>query len=796
MDILFGIIVFISGPIFYITGLIVFVRWVARRGVSANASAAQLIRQTAATQPHDVAQILLKLADQIADSRNTVTPLPVLPTPTASLSPSGHSTLSQIKASPVSGLHSDVSSVMRSLDNINMLLYLGAFLIVVSAGIFVGYNFTTLTGTFKTVFLAIFAAVFYVAGLGLFLRTKKLRPAGITFTGIGLVMLPLVGLAAYNFTGLHSHGPATWLVTSLVTLVAYIATLIVTRQTYIAYLMAFTTLSMFESCVSVFNLPVYWFGWAMATVSIVLLTLSRTRLFWEDTAAALLLSANIFLPVAIMLSLFNAELGLTQLGVTLALAGAFYAAMANRFAQRSVSELYWSLSLLSLPAALGVGLWDTLSRSQIALLLLGICIAYVALEQLYAQKLPARWHELLGLITGMLPLAGITVVYDRPTYVLAILLAAVIINVRLALRMSQSALALIAILSLLAVPYIYARVYMDPALPWSMVATLLLVIAPVLYWWSMQVRQWPQNGREIGVFGYVSALGLALIAGAISSPTALMVTAYIVTLAAYGLSALERRPRYLYAAAASFYLALTQPAAIGNFSTNITALLLLASGAAIYALGLAAPSLKRSQVLRYAGIVGPFLGASTSSFYESSQLQPVAALAVGGGLLFVEARRQGNQLLVEVAGGIFIVSLNWYCSVLQITQTQIYTLPWAAYVAYLAYRRRGRGHQAYDGFTAAALGILTLPLATQALAEGGQLYGLVLVAEAILLIFAGMVLSYRLVTIWGAVTLVAEVLYQMREFFYALPKYLISAGLGVALLAVAIVMLLRRKSGE
>ncbi|HEX3082712.1 MAG TPA: hypothetical protein VHQ86_05710, partial [Candidatus Saccharimonadia bacterium] len=81
-------------------------------------------------------------------------------------------------------------------------------------------------------------------------------------------------------------------------------------------------------------------------------------------------------------------------------------------------------------------------------------------------------------------------------------------------------------------------------------------------------------------------------------------------------------------------------------------------------------------------------------------------------------------------------------------------------------------------------------------ASNGQGYGLMLIGEALALVFVGMSFKYRLVTLWGAATLVLEVLYQMRDFFYALPKYVISAGLGLALLGVAIVMLQRRKGND
>jgi hypothetical protein len=147
-----------------------------------------------------------------------------------------------------------------------------------------------------------------------------------------------------------------------------------------------------------------------------------------------------------------------------------------------------------------------------------------------------------------------------------------------------------------------------------------------------------------------------------------------------------------------------------------------------------------------------------------------------------------------LAYGVLILSLNWFCVAGEYTQTQLYTIPWAVFFAVLAYRRRDRGHDVYDMFTAVALAVLTLPLAGQALGENGQIYGLLLILEALGLVFLGIGLSYRLITLWGVSTLVLEVLYQLRDFFNALPKYLISAFLGLVLLGVAIVLLQRRKN--
>jgi hypothetical protein len=785
-------------PIFWIIGLVAVIMWLARGGRSSEAqarlAAAKLVRDSAANQPSEVAQALEKVAAELeAPGTYSTTPVSsnILPYTEANQTPPPP------PSTQPAWMSTDIRTVFQSLDNINIILYLGAFLVVVSAGIFVGYNFSVLSGVFKTVFLALFALAFYAVGLILFLYHKKLRPAGVTFTAIGLILLPLVGLAAYNFTALHQYRSFTWLATSAITLIVYAFTITRTRQTYIAYLMAFTTLSLFEACISVFYLPLHWFGWGMAVVSITLLAISRAENVWEDASSALMISANIFMPLSLAFSLSLAgENGAGQLGITLGLSGAFYAAMAKRFAGRPAANWYFGAALVSLPLALMVGLWDTLPHLTLAAIVLAVCAAYLAAGHIYATRLSRTQEVILSGITGILPLAGLLLASHRPGAVLAILIAAVLINAEMTLRLHLTGHALISALSFLAVPFVLCRLVADPVWPWELVSVLMFAETLALVWWARRIRYLDASGPAVGVFGYSTALIMAVGAAAIPSSTSLFWGALAGALGFYLISVYERQAGFVFLAGIAFYVALFQPAIIFDSNLSVTAVLLLLGGGAVYGLGHVDADAERAKALRYTGVCGPFLGACLGFSDGLDHVEPVLALAGGGGLLYAEADREDQPVLKEVAGAIVIVAFNWFCAVYDVTQVQAYTLPWAAYMAFLGYRRRAGGHAAYDVWVALALAILTFPLAGQALASDGQLYGLLLIIEALALVITGMALSYRLVTIWGIATLVIEVLYQMRDILFALPKYFISAALGLGLLAAAIVMLQRRKGND
>ncbi|HEX3082682.1 MAG TPA: hypothetical protein VHQ86_05555, partial [Candidatus Saccharimonadia bacterium] len=721
------LIILISFPVFYIVGIAVFIKWIIQNGqprpISEATKAAVKIRAYADKQSSGIARELNDLADELEGLPHATRVEPDRPGHKSHVVP--HSVPAHIisdvpmETRSADWMRTDISDLTRNLDNINLILYLGAFLVVISAGIFVGYNFSVLSGVFKTVFLALFAAAFYCVGLVLFLKSRKLRPAGTTFTGIGLVLIPLVGLAAYNFTSLHNHGSITWFLTSMFTLAAYIATLAATRQAYIAYLMAFTALSTFESSVSLFNLPIYWFGWAMSLCSIALFAVGGTRLIQlDETRAALTISANIFVPASLLMSVFSiAPSGLGQLGVTFGIAGAFYAAMARRFVgHRSDAENYWVVALISPPLALGTGLWDSLSRTGIALVMLGVSAAYLSADFIFETKLSRRWRELMAAVTGLAPLSGIVMLYDHPKAITAILVAVVLINGTLALRLRNSALAFLAVLAFLALPFELLRQFIDPAWPWSGVATLLLLEVPVLVWWVRRMRGWPESGEVTGIAGYLLALMLALIAAALSSETALLLVGLAVAAILYGLSRYEQHAEFIYGAAAGLYIAIFQIPSIGHWETATVSLLFLASGVALYGLASAETDPDRAQALRYSGLVGPFIGAFVG-FGQESRLEPAVSLATGGGLVVAEGLRTSESTVQEIGGGIILLSFNWLLKVMDVSQLQAYTIPWALYVGYLGYRRREQGHEAYDSFTVISLALLTVPLAGQALAS-------------------------------------------------------------------------------
>ena len=335
--IIFGFI----APVIFVVGVVVCIRWLMNGGSSEREIITKSLRDLAKRQANtQVAAIVSTIAEAVAFNRtkslgsfvindspseHTENPIPVASqtsaAPTAwseqSAAPSDFSS-SPASQEGTPTLKRDMGDIFAQLDNINVLLYLGAFLVVVSVGIFVGYNFAEISGIGKTALVAAFALLFYVSGLILYKTSQALKPAGITFSAIGLIVIPLVGLAYYNFVpGAQVLGPVIWVAVSIASLLAGAITFVVIRQQFISYFMTLSILSLTESIVHASQLPVYYLAWGMLLTGAIFTLLARTSRKDAMVAEPMSNSALIMVPAAIILSLYySAEQGIGQLGAT------------------------------------------------------------------------------------------------------------------------------------------------------------------------------------------------------------------------------------------------------------------------------------------------------------------------------------------------------------------------------------------------------------------------------------------------------------------------------------------------
>ncbi len=543
-------------------------------------------------------------------------------------------------------------------------------------------------------------------------------------------------------------------------------------------------------------MPIYWMGWAAAAAAILLMVVGRTRSLWQDASFALRATAHFFIPVSVLFSLWLAgDQGLGQFGITVALAGFFYLMLMSREPDQAMADHYFALAAVAFPLAVGTGLWDSFPRYTVAGLMLLIAACYVLAVAKFTEALspwPTSTRRMaLAMVAAALPVAAVVMDSESARMLTASLIGVVVINASLAVILRQITYALISELGALFVPLVVFEDLLSRHATSGQMAAMYFGLALLLFVWRHTMRRWAPLKDLTGLAGYLLGLLAAFIAAAMSGHAALIILGLIAAASLFAASYYEEAAEFFYLAAACLYLVAVEIVAVSHFYNGAYATALAIVGVALYAGGaVASDDPARARVLANAGLIGPYVAAALglSGLLGTA---PAGALAVAGVLTFVEGYRRKNAQFMELAVGVGLLAADWLLVDRSITQTQAYSLPWAAYFGVLAWRRRNT--DARDLFAILALAVLTFPIANQALDAGGQYYGLELILVGIMVALIGSTIKYRLMLWWGVATLVAEVLYQMRSVLFALPKYVISAVLGIALLAVAIVMLQRKR---
>jgi hypothetical protein len=379
------------------------------------------------------------------------------------------------------------------------------------------------------------------------------------------------------------------------------------------------------------------------------------------------------------------------------------------------------------------------------------------------RTLSYRRQLALALVATVLPLVAALLVAGRPAPLILCLLATIVLSTELSLRFAQAWFAVLVMFAVLLVPMLLGQGVADPALSIAGQAWAYVVAALALVLWRLIIAGLGESFDTVGVAGYFLAFLIALGYAVESGPAAVLGVGLAIAACLFYLSRWEPPAAgFVYAASLVAGYALTQIPDLLGWPLATNALILAGSGVALYLVGRhVAEGDSRGPALCYAGLVLAFLGVYPGLLSFTPPLEPTLALATAAVLLWTEGLRQGRLLVAELGGGLIILAFDWVLRHYGVHEIQWYTLPFAAYFAHLAYRRRELEHDTYDLLAGLALAFLTIPLAGQALAPDGQGYGIALVFESLGLISLGSAINYRLVTLWGALTLITAGLYQL-----------------------------------
>ncbi|UCG23800.1 MAG: hypothetical protein JSW55_16945 [Chloroflexota bacterium] len=255
---------------------------------------------------------------------------------------------------------------------LNVLLYLGAFMIIISAAILVIRFWESFPPALQLAVIAAAPAIFYLLGwLG---RAKlKLPQAGRVLTYIGALLVAVDFAAIYQFGGLSGQIDSAlyWFAASLVCTTIYALTAWRLPTEFAGYITSIGLVSALAALTAWIGLPLQWQVASVALSALVVLALAyrlqQASGHWGDLATAGRRLPHILLPLAQIAVLFApGRLSWAQM-MTFALASTGYATLGWRFARQP----RWQATLTH------ASVWSSVGAVLFAIL---------------AIQLPARWY--------------------------------------------------------------------------------------------------------------------------------------------------------------------------------------------------------------------------------------------------------------------------------------------------------------------------------------------------------------------------------------------------------------------
>lgn len=264
----------------------------------------------------------------------------------------------------------------RDRQNINITLYVASLLLVAAAALFIG---TSLPPMLRFAGVCVVTAAFYAGGFVLYARVPRLRPAAVAFAGTGLALVPVTGLALYNFA-LH-HGPTAWLITSLIGTVAYVAAAVRLESRVLVYLSLTFVASTAWSGVSVLGGALVWYFAALIGVAVLLTLLALAKPGWLPPVYArplMVLHPLVVPAVAAAATCVPLLLDKTEYALIMALCGCYFGLMAAVPGSRLRLANFYA-ARISLTLAAAVEIWHLTGRGSDAVLAAAAILAVQAM---------------------------------------------------------------------------------------------------------------------------------------------------------------------------------------------------------------------------------------------------------------------------------------------------------------------------------------------------------------------------------------------------------------------------------
>ncbi len=158
---------------------------------------------------------------------------------------------------------------LLSERTLNVMLFLGVFLLFASAITLVVFNWERFAPVVQVIFIAAFTLTFYVAGW-LVRARMGLHRSGIALTAIGSLLVPIDFYAIYLSGGFPREAwPQVWLAVSVLCLVAYLFTALRIQAQFFGYLVGIAAGSLLCAVMKVTGVHTDWWSAALSMLALV-----------------------------------------------------------------------------------------------------------------------------------------------------------------------------------------------------------------------------------------------------------------------------------------------------------------------------------------------------------------------------------------------------------------------------------------------------------------------------------------------------------------------------------------------
>ena len=803
---LFYILLILSFPVFYVLGLVTFIRFLVRE-IRTNPKKERLKKlkeQLSSLVSYQDQQTVSSLK---SDYEHQIQVLEVELHDSTGIRAVNTSSTPPIAKVGIPGQEKKktIGESWLSLGSINILLYLGAFLIVSSALIFISFQWESWAGVVKAFVFTLFTTIFLLAG-SLFHQFPKIKQAGVTFIAIGNILIPFGGLAWYNFYFQDAGASffTVWLMTSALTLVVGILCAYNLRSQLYFY---FSSFGLFSLMVSVLNLVTTEKMWALfiAIVTSLILQVVRIGIKRQKDSEyikgekALRVSADIILFLTILWGFMTALSSQALFSLPFALSlvlFAFYYALLYWWQKENgylfITEIVFPLSLVFLFRSFEV-------HSLVIIYLLAVLVFNYVLVTLYfhlqnnsvASRITYAISLLYTFLSVMLVLGGdYQPIHEVVLFTLPVLWGIVLTwGQKKPVFIIQSAFFLMFVIERL------VNQVWHFSWPNMVLVISYLTIGTAFYLGALSFYQKRKDWHLVllgsGIFYLIVAWLLATDSVRLFW-IANLVWALVLVLAAY----VYKLKFWIYFSNLALLISLV--ALLNDLSVNrdYFPLVLIFFTAFIYLVSYVWTAFQKEY--RFTGYALFYLLPFIFMPLFSKESSLVSWYLVSGGLI-LDALFTNHRLRKYLSSAYvmmsYLVSVNYWYD--RINEPLAYFIPLGFYFLGLGYCMKREGRIFNQRFFQ-ILGFMVIILTTfiQTLDTGNVYYSILLGGLGLAFLFVGISYEEKLYTGFGIMAIIAALLSQLYEYVFSLPRWLVTGIVGLSFLTLAIILLLKRKEED